>query len=90
VVKIVVLRAYGKKIVAADFGVVAVAVDEQGNAARVKDGAAETAARWEKGDSQIRLFLPREEEVGGVKKTVKNGRLYLGDVEVGQVLEVAL
>jgi hypothetical protein len=25
-----------------------------------------------------------------VKKTVKNGRLYLGDVEVGQVLEVAL
>jgi hypothetical protein len=89
VVKIVVLRAYGKKIVAADFGVVAVAVDEHGNAARVKDGAAETAAKWEKGDSQIRLFLPRE-EVGGVKKTVKNGRLYLGDVEVGQVLEVAL
>ncbi len=88
-VKIVVLRAYGKKIVAVDFGVVAVAVDEHGNAARVKDGAAETAARWEKGDSQIRLFLPRE-EVGGVKKTVKNGRLYLGDVEVGQVLEVAL
>ncbi|NAZ34905.1 MAG: hypothetical protein GU356_11630 [Pyrobaculum sp.] len=88
-VKIVVLRAYGKKIVAADFGVVAVAVDEHGNAARVKDGAAETAAKWEKGDSQIRLFLPRE-EVGGVKKTVKNGRLYLGDVEVGQVLEVAL
>ncbi len=84
-----VLRAYGKKIVAADFGVVAVAVDEHGNAARVKDGAAETAAKWEKGDSQIRLFLPRE-EVGGVKKTVKNGRLYLGDVEVGQVLEVAL
>jgi len=89
VVKIVVLRAYGKKIVAVDFGVVAVAVDEHGNAARVKDGAAETAVRWEKGDSQIRLFLPRE-EVGGVKKTVKNGRLYLGDVEVGQVLEVAL
>jgi hypothetical protein len=89
VVKIVVLRAYGKKIVAVDFGVVAVAVDEHGNAARVKDGAAETAAKWGKGDSQIRLFLPRE-EVGGVKKTVKNGRLYLGDVEVGQVLEVAL
>jgi hypothetical protein len=89
VVKIVVLRAYGKKIVVADFGGMAVAVDEHGNAARVKDGAAETAARWEKGDSQIRLFLPRE-EVGGVKKTVKNGRLYLGDVEVGQVLEVAL
>ena len=88
-VKIVVLRAYGKKIVAVDFGVVAVAVDKHGNAARVKDGAAETAVRWEKGDSQIRLFLPRE-EVGGVKKTVKNGRLYLGDVEVGQVLEVAL
>jgi 23S rRNA pseudoU1915 N3-methylase RlmH len=87
VVKIVVLRAYGKKIVAVDFGVVAVAVDEHGNAARVKDGAAETAAKWEKGDSQIRLFLPG---VGGVKKTVKNGRLYLGDVEVGQVLEVAL
>jgi len=89
VVKIVFLRAYGKKIVAVDFGVVAVAVDEHGNAARVKDGAAETAAKWEKGDSQIRLFLPRE-EVGGVKKTVKNGRLYLGDVEVGQVWEVAL
>ena len=84
-----VLRAYGKKIVAVDFGVVAVAVDEHGNAARVKDGAAETAAKWEKGDSQISLFLPRE-EIGGVKKTVKNGRLYLGDVEVGQVLEVAL
>ena len=84
-----VLRACGKKIVAADYGVVAVAVDEQGNAARVKDGAAETAARWEKGDSQIRLFLPRE-EAGGVKKTMKNGKLYLGDVEVGQVLEVAL
>jgi hypothetical protein len=89
VVKIVVLRAYGKKIVAVDFGVVAVAVDEHGNAARVKDGAAETAAKREKGDSQTRLFLPRE-EVGGVKKTVKNGKLYLGDVEVGQVLEVAL
>ena len=88
-VEIVVLRACGKKIVAADYGVVAVAVDEHGNAARIKDGAAETAAKWEKGDSQIRLFLPRE-EVGGVKKTVKNGRLYLGDVEVGQVLEVAL
>ena len=88
-VKIVVLRAYGKKIVVADFGGVAVAVDEHGNAARVKDGTAETAAKWEKGDSQIRLFLPRE-EVGGMKKTVKNGRLYLGDVEVGQVLEVAL
>ena len=88
-VKIVVLRAYGKKIVAVDFGGVAVAVDEHGNAARVKDGGAETAAKWEKGDSQIRLFLPRE-EVGGVKKTVKNGRQYLGDVEVGQVLEVAL
>ena len=87
--KIVVLQAYGKKIVVVDFGGVAVAVDEHGNAARVKDGAAETAARWEKGDSQIRLFLLRE-EVGGVKKTVKNGRLYLGDVEVGQVLEVAL
>jgi len=85
----VVLRSYGKKIVVVDFGGVAVAVDEHGNAARVKDGAAETAARWEKGDSQIRLFLLRE-EVGGVKKTVKNGRLYLGDVEVGQVLEVAL
>jgi hypothetical protein len=84
----VVLRAYGKKIVVADFGGVAVAVDEHGNAARVKDGAAETAAKWEKGDSQIRLFLPQV--VGGVKKTVKNGRLYLGDVEVGQVLEVAL
>ncbi len=89
-VKIVVLRAYGKKIVVVDFGDVAVAVDEHGNVTRVKDGVAETAARWEKGDSQIRLFLPREEEVGGVKKTVKNGRLYLGDVEVGQVLEVAL
>ena len=84
-----VLRAYGKKIVAVDFGGVAVAVDKHGNAARVKDGAAETAAKREKGDSQIRLFLPRE-EVGGVKKTVKNGKLYLGDVEVGQVLEVAL
>ena len=83
-----VLRAYGKKIVVADFGGVAVAVDEHGNAARVKDGAAETAAKWEKGDSQIRLFLPQV--VGGVKKTVKNGRLYLGDVEVGQVLEVDL
>ena len=81
-----VLRAYGKKIVVVDFG--DVAVDEHGNAARVKDGAAETAAKWEKGDSQIRLFLPQV--VGGVKKTVKNGRLYLGDVEVGQVLEVAL
>jgi len=90
VVKIAVLRVYGKKRVVADFGGVAVAVDEHGNAARVKDGAAETVAKWEKGDSQIRLFLPREEEVGGVKKTVKNGRLYLGDVEVGQVLEVAL
>ena len=45
-VKIAVLRTYGKKIVVADFGI--------------------------------------------VKKTVKNGRLYLGDVEVGQVLEVAL
>jgi len=55
----------------------------------LKDGAAETAAKWEKGDSQIRLFLHRE-EVGGVKKTVKNGRLYLGDVEVGQVLEADL
>ncbi len=88
-VKIVVLRAYGKKIVAADFGGVAVAVDEHGNVARVKDGAAETAAKWGKGDSQIRLFLPRE-EVSGVKKTVKNGRLYLGDVEVGQVLEAVL
>jgi hypothetical protein len=90
VVKIVVLRAYGKKIGAVDFGVVAVAVDEHGDAARVKDGAAETATKWGKGDSQIRLFLPREEEVGGMKKTVKNGRLYLGDVEMGQVLEVAL
>jgi hypothetical protein len=88
VVKIVVLRTYGKKIVVADFGGVAVAVDEHGNAARVKDGAAETAAKWEKGDSQIRLFLPQV--VGGVKKTVKNGRLYLDDVEVGQVLEVSL
>jgi len=90
VVKIVVLQAYGKKIVVADFGNVAVAVDEHGNAARVKDEAAKTAAKREKGNSQIRLFLPPEEEVGGVKKTVKNGRLYLGDVEVGQVLEVAL
>jgi hypothetical protein len=89
VVKIVVLRAYGKKIVAVNFGGVAVAVDGHGNAARIKDGAAETAAKWEKGDSQIRLFLHRE-EVGGVKKTVKNGRLYLGDVEVGQVLEADL
>jgi hypothetical protein len=89
VVKIVVLRAYCKKIVAVDFGDVAVAVDEHSNAARVKDEAAETAAKWEKGNSQIRLFLPRE-EVGGVKKTVKNGRLYLGDVEVGQVLEAVL
>ncbi len=85
-----VLRAYDKKIVVVDFGDVAVAVDEHGNAARVKDGAAETAARWEKGNSQIRLILPREEEVGGVKKTVKNRGLYLGDFEVGQVLEVAL
>jgi len=85
----VVLQAYGKKIGMADFGGVAVAVDEHGNAARIKDGAAETAAKWEKGDSQIRLFLPRE-EAGGVKKTMKNGKLYLGDVEVGQVLEVAL
>jgi galactokinase len=48
VVKIAVLRAYGKKIVVAGFGGVAVAVDEHGNAVRVKDGAAETAAKWGK------------------------------------------
>ncbi len=60
-VKIVVLRAYGKKIVVVDFGDVAVAVDEHGDAVRVEEGAAETAAKWGKGDSQTRLFLPREE-----------------------------
>jgi hypothetical protein len=50
----VVLRAYGEKIGVVDFG--DVAVDEHG----VEEGAAETAAKWGKGDLQTRLFLPRE------------------------------
>jgi hypothetical protein len=50
VVKIVVLRAYGEKIGVVDFGAV-----------RVEEGAAETAAKWGKGDLQTRLFFPREE-----------------------------
>jgi hypothetical protein len=36
-------------------------VDEHGDAVCVEEGAAETAAKWGKGDSQTRLFLPREE-----------------------------
>jgi len=51
VVKIVVLRAYGEKIGVVDFG----------DAVRVEEGAAETAAKWGKGDLQTRS--PREEVV---------------------------
>ncbi len=59
VVKIVVLRAYGEKIGVVNFG--DVAVDKHGDPVRVEEGAAETAAKCGKGDSQTMLFLPREE-----------------------------
>jgi len=82
---------WGKRIVVVDFGDVAVSVDESGNVARFVDGRTEVATRWERGGSEIRLLIPREEVVDGLKKRISCGELIienLNNAKVGRVVEV--
>ena len=82
---------WGKRIVVVDFGDVAVSVDEEGNVARLVDGRTEVATRWEEGGSEIKLFIPREEETEGLKKRIICGELVienLNNAKVGRVVEV--
>jgi len=82
---------WGKRIVVVDFGDVAVSVDEEGNVARLVGGRTEVAAKWERGGSEIRLLIPREEEVDGLRKRINCGELVienLNNAKVGRVVEV--
>jgi hypothetical protein len=82
---------WGKRIVVVDFGDVAVSMDEEGNVARLVGGRTEVATRWEAGGSEIRLLIPREEVVDGLKKKINCGELVienLNNVKVGRVVEV--
>lgn len=74
-----------------DFGDVAVAMDETGNVARLVGGRTEVATKWEEGGSEIRLFIPREETVDGLKKRIIDGELVvenLCNAKVGRVVEI--
>jgi len=86
-VRVLTTVAYGKRIVVIDFGNVAVSVDEHGHVVRYRDFA-EVPVKWEKSTPEARLFLPREEEVDGVKKVIKNGKLVINGVEIGDVAEL--
>jgi hypothetical protein len=82
---------WGKRIVVVDFGDVAVSMDESGNVARLVGGRTEVATRWEEGGSEIRLFIPREEVVDGLKKKINCGELVienLNNAKVGRVVEI--
>jgi hypothetical protein len=82
---------WGKRIVVVDFGDVAVAMDETGNVARLVGGRTEVATKWEEGGSEIRLFIPREETVDGLKKRIIDGELVvenLCNAKVGRVVEI--
>jgi hypothetical protein len=89
--RILVTVGWGKRIVVVDFGDVAVSMDESGNVARLVGGRTEVATRWEEGGSEIRLFIPREETVDGLKKRIINGELVvenLCNAKVGRVVEI--
>jgi len=88
-VKILVGRAFGKRVVAVDFGNVAIVLDEEGNAAKLVGDKA-YVAEWREGGSDARIFLPREEEIGGVKKRIENGELVVewGRWRLGRVVEI--
>jgi hypothetical protein len=44
--------------------------------------------KWEKSTPEARLFLPREEEADGMKKIIKNEKLVINGVEIGNVAEL--
>jgi len=82
---------WGKRIVVVDFGDVAISMDESGNVARLVGNKTEVATRWEEGGSEIRLLIPREETVDGLKKKVYCGELVienLNNAKVGRVVEI--
>jgi hypothetical protein len=90
-VRIFTTVGWGKRIVVVDFGDVAISMDESGNVARLVGGRTEVATRWEEGGSEIRLFIPREETVDGLKKRIINGELVvenLCNAKVGRVVEI--
>jgi hypothetical protein len=89
-VRILATVGWGKRIVVVDFGDVAVSIDEEGNVARLVGGKTEVATRWEEGGSEIKLFVPREEVVDGLKKKVCCGELVIENLnaKVGRVVEV--
>jgi hypothetical protein len=88
-VKILVGRAFGKRVVAVDFGDVAIVLDEEGNVAKLV-GDKTYVAEWREGGSDARIFLPREEEIGGVMKRIENGELVVewGKWRLGRVIEI--
>jgi len=88
-VRVLVGRAFGKRVVAADFGDVVIVMDEEGNAAKLVGDKA-YVAEWREGGSDARIFLPREEEIGGVVKRIENGELVVewGKWRLGRVIEI--
>jgi hypothetical protein len=90
-VRVLATVGWGKRIVVVDFGDVAVSMDEEGNVARLVGGKTEVATRWEEGGSEIRLLIPREEAVDGLKKKIVCGEMVLenlNNAKVGRVVEV--
>jgi hypothetical protein len=88
-VKILIGKAFGKRIIAVDFGDVAIVADEEGNVAKLV-GDKSYVAEWREGGSDARIFLPREEEIGGIVKKIENGELVIewGKWRLGRVIEV--
>jgi hypothetical protein len=86
-VRVLTAVAYGKRIVVVDFGNVAVSVDEHGHVIRYGDFA-EVPVKWERSTPEVKLFLPREEEIDGMRKTIRDGKLVINGVEIGDVAEL--
>jgi len=86
-VRVLTAVAYGKRMVIVDFGNVAVSVDEYGHVVRYGDFA-EVPVKWERSTPEVKLFLPREEEIDGVKKVIKDGKLVIDGIEIGNVAEL--
>jgi hypothetical protein len=90
-VRILATVGWGKRIVVVDFGDVAISMDESGNVARLVGGKTEVAVKWEEGGSEIRLLIPREEAVDGLRKKINCGELVvenLNNAKVGRVVEI--
>jgi hypothetical protein len=87
-VKILIGKAFGKRVITVDFGNVAIVMDENGNVVKFVGDKAYIAS-WREGGSDARIFVPREEEIGGVKKKIENSELVVewGKWRLGRVVE---